>query len=94
MSATSSLPLDKGREAKAGRGLTGLLLVALPILLLAWLIIYPIISAVIGTLVMTTPEGGGTFPRRPTGSSSVTPTACAISASRSGPPPSVALCCY
>ncbi|MVA55028.1 ABC transporter permease [Agrobacterium vitis] len=57
-STTRSLPLDKGRTAKAGHGLTGLLLVALPILLLGWLIIYPIISAVIGTLVVTTPEGG------------------------------------
>jgi putative spermidine/putrescine transport system permease protein len=35
----------------------GLLLVALPVLLVAWLVIWPIISAVIQTVWVTTPEG-------------------------------------
>ena len=35
----------------------GLLLVAIPVLLVAWLIIWPIISAVVTTLWVTTPEG-------------------------------------
>ena len=37
---------------------TGLLLVAVPVLLVIWLIIWPIISAVIQTVWTTTPEGG------------------------------------
>ena len=36
----------------------GLLLVATPVLLVAWLVIWPIISAVIQTVWVTTPEGG------------------------------------
>ncbi len=35
----------------------GLLLVALPVLLVAWLVIWPIISAVVQTVWVTTPEG-------------------------------------
>ncbi|KKC32012.1 ABC transporter permease [Devosia psychrophila] len=36
----------------------GLLLVATPVLLVAWLVIWPIISAVIQTAFVTTPDGG------------------------------------
>ena len=40
---------------------TGLLLVAVPVLLVIWLIIWPIISAVIQTVWTTTPEGDSSF---------------------------------
>ena len=43
---------------KTGRGLIGLLLVAVPVLLIAWMVIYPIISAVIETFWR--PNDGGT----------------------------------
>jgi len=46
-----------GTPKKSG-GLIGLLLVALPVLLIAWMVIYPIISAVITTLWR--PNDGGT----------------------------------
>lgn len=39
----------------------GLLLVAVPVLLVLWLIIWPIISAIIQTLWVPTPEGGRTL---------------------------------
>lgn len=48
----------KTRKTAAETGLIGLSLVALPILLLAWLIIYPIFSAIAGTLIATGPDGG------------------------------------
>ena len=41
-----------------GRGLIGLLLVAIPVVLVAWMVIYPIISAVVTTLWM--PDANGT----------------------------------
>jgi putative spermidine/putrescine transport system permease protein len=41
----------------AGRGLIGLLLVAIPVLLVAWMIIWPIIVAFIDTLHVSTPAG-------------------------------------
>ncbi len=43
---------------KPGRGLTGLLLVAIPVFLVGWMIIWPIISA-IGRTVWLPNEGGG-----------------------------------
>jgi putative spermidine/putrescine transport system permease protein len=46
-----------GTPGKSG-GLIGLLLVAVPVLLIAWMVIYPIISAVITT--MWRPNDGGT----------------------------------
>src|SRR5690606_28606454 len=39
----------------------GLLLVAAPVILVVWLVIWPIVSAVIQTLWLPTPEGGRTF---------------------------------
>ncbi|WP_171060542.1 ABC transporter permease [Poseidonocella sp. HB161398] len=45
------------RAAPRGGGLTGLLLVFLPVGLLAWLILYPILRAVIRTLVVQTGTG-------------------------------------
>ena len=42
-----------------GRGLIGLLLVAVPVLLIAWMVIYPIISAVIETLWRPNEAGTG-----------------------------------
>lgn len=47
-------------EKKRGRPI-GLLLVAAPVLLVVWLVIWPIISAVIQTLWFVTPEGGHTI---------------------------------
>ena len=43
---------------KQGRGLIGLLLVAVPVFLVCWMIIWPIISAVIRTVWLPN-EGGG-----------------------------------
>ena len=43
-------PIDRGSSI-------GLLLVALPVLLLAWLIVYPIFSAVVGTIFVRGPDG-------------------------------------
>ncbi|OEO28323.1 spermidine/putrescine ABC transporter permease [Devosia insulae DS-56] len=43
---------------KPGRGLTGLLLVAIPVLLVCWMVIWPIISAIGRTLWL--PNDGGT----------------------------------
>ncbi len=40
----------RSRDAGESRGLTGLLLVAVPVLLVAWLIIWPIISAILRTV--------------------------------------------
>ncbi|SMC49901.1 ABC-type spermidine/putrescine transport system, permease component I [Rhizobium sp. RU36D] len=45
----------------SGRGLVGLLLVALPVSLVGWLVIWPIISAVIRTVWRTSPEGSAGF---------------------------------
>jgi putative spermidine/putrescine transport system permease protein len=40
------------------RGLLGLLLVAIPVLLVGWLIVWPIVVAIFDTLHVDTPEGG------------------------------------
>lgn len=44
-----------------GKRPIGLLLVAVPVLLVLWLIIWPIISAVIQTIWLPTPDGGRAF---------------------------------
>ena len=49
--------LSGSRARPDGRGLTGLLLVAVPVLLLAWLILYPILAALVGTLFVETGSG-------------------------------------
>ena len=52
-------PAREGAPAKSAS--TGLLLVALPVLLLGWLIVYPIISAVIGTIFVRQADGSSQF---------------------------------
>ncbi|WP_223217150.1 ABC transporter permease [Rhizobium cauense] len=55
-------PLPARRSVSASRaGWVGLPLVALPVLLLAWLIIYPILSAVTSTLLVARPDGSSTL---------------------------------
>lgn len=49
-----------GTKKKSG-GLIGLLLVAIPVLLIAWMIIFPIISAVITTFWRPDATGGSSF---------------------------------
>jgi ABC-type spermidine/putrescine transport system permease subunit I len=44
-----------------GRGLVGLLLVALPVVLIGWMVIYPIISAVVTTLWQPDANGAPAF---------------------------------
>jgi len=48
-------------RAPAKSASAGLLLVALPILLLGWLIVYPIISAVMGTIFVRQADGSSQF---------------------------------
>ncbi|NKN38754.1 ABC transporter permease subunit [Agrobacterium sp. a22-2] len=55
------LPSRSDRSRASRRGLSGLLLVAVPVLLLGWLIIYPIFSAVFSTLFTTVPGQGVQF---------------------------------
>ncbi|RUM00383.1 ABC transporter permease [Rhizobium chutanense] len=57
MSADAA-PAAMGRHRTINRGSAiGLLLVALPVFLLAWLIIFPIFSAVVGTIFVRGPDG-------------------------------------
>ena len=56
--------IDAGQPVLAAaerRRPIGLLLVAVPVLLVLWLIIWPIVSAIIQTLWVRTPEGGSAF---------------------------------
>jgi len=46
---------------KPGRGLTGLLLVAIPVFLVGWMIIWPIISAIGRTIWLPDDSGGRSF---------------------------------
>mgnify|MGYP002131112747 CR=1 FL=1 len=46
---------------KPGRGLTGLLLVAIPVLLVCWMVIWPIISAIVRTLWIKNADGSFGF---------------------------------
>ena len=73
----------------ARRWPVGLLLVAPPVLLVCWMVIWPIISAITRTLWLPLRRrAAGTSPPRPTPSSSPTATASTTSPSRSGPPAS------
>ncbi len=54
-------PLARVRAPAGTAGSVGLLLVALPVFLLGWLIVYPIISAVIGTIFVSRPDGTTAF---------------------------------
>ncbi|MCO5732956.1 ABC transporter permease [Rhizobium sp. SSA_523] len=46
-----------GSDAATGRRLRGLLLVAIPVFLVGWLILYPILSAIVSTLFVAGPDG-------------------------------------
>lgn len=46
---------------KPGRGLTGLLLVAIPVFLVGWMVIWPIISAIWRTIWVENDSGGSSF---------------------------------
>ena len=48
-------------KSSSGRGLFGLLLVAIPVSLVGWLVIWPIISAVLATVWRRSPEGESGF---------------------------------
>jgi len=47
--------------AKQGRGLIGLLLVAIPVFLVCWMVIWPIISAIVRTVWLPNEGGGHSF---------------------------------
>ncbi|MFP5076143.1 ABC transporter permease [Rhizobium sp. YIM 134829] len=49
--------MQDASRAQSGRGLVGLLLVALPVLLVAWLVIWPIVHAVLTTLWRPAADG-------------------------------------
>ena len=55
--ATSDISASKALS----RGLIGLLLVAAPVVLMLWLVIWPILSAIVGTIWIDTPDGGHAF---------------------------------
>ncbi|MBX4996311.1 ABC-type spermidine/putrescine transport system permease subunit I [Rhizobium binae] len=57
MSADTALAAPRGHQFINRGSSIGLLLVALPVLLLAWLIVYPIFSAVVGTIFVRGPDG-------------------------------------
>ncbi|MGO7213194.1 ABC transporter permease [Rhizobium ruizarguesonis] len=60
--ATDTAPAVLRRPRSINRGSSiGLLLVALPVLLLAWLIVFPIFSAVVGTIFVRGPDGATEF---------------------------------
>jgi ABC-type spermidine/putrescine transport system permease subunit I len=48
-------------SANRSRGLAGLLLVAIPVLLIAWMVIYPIVSAVVTTVWLPNEGSGHSF---------------------------------
>ncbi|MFA1624009.1 ABC transporter permease [Rhizobium mongolense] len=57
-----ALPLlARWRTPAATNASAGLLLVAVPVLLLGWLIVYPIIAAVVGTVFLRQPDGANVF---------------------------------
>ncbi|EJC83884.1 ABC-type spermidine/putrescine transport system, permease component I [Rhizobium leguminosarum bv. trifolii WSM2297] len=61
MSADTALAAPR-RHHSIDRGSSiGLLLVALPVFLLAWLIVFPIFSAVVGTIFVRGPDGATEF---------------------------------
>lgn len=57
MADTAMSSAARGSEPAIGRGLKGLLLVAIPVFLVGWLIIYPIIAAILSTLFVAGPDG-------------------------------------
>ncbi len=57
MADTAMSSAAGGSEPAIGRGLKGLLLVAIPVFLVGWLIIYPIIAAILSTLFVAGPDG-------------------------------------
>ncbi|WP_432443274.1 ABC transporter permease [Neorhizobium galegae] len=57
MAQTAPHAAHGGSQPAQGRGLFGLLLVAIPVLLVGWLIIYPILAAIVSTLWIETPQG-------------------------------------
>ncbi|MBB4237279.1 ABC transporter permease [Rhizobium esperanzae] len=57
---TAPAALPRHRSINRGSAI-GLLLVALPVFLLAWLIIFPIFSAVVGTIFVRSPDGAREF---------------------------------
>ncbi|MBY3300550.1 ABC transporter permease subunit, partial [Rhizobium laguerreae] len=60
--STDTAPAVLRRHRSINRGSSiGLLLVALPVLLLAWLIVFPIFSAVVGTIFVRGPDGATEF---------------------------------
>lgn len=60
--STDTAPAVLRRHRSINRGSSiGLLLVALPVFLLAWLIIFPIFSAVVGTIFVRGPDGAAEF---------------------------------
>lgn len=60
--STDTAPAVLRRHRSINRGSSiGLLLVALPVLLLAWLIVFPIFSAVVGTIFVRGPDGAMEF---------------------------------
>ncbi|UVD59658.1 ABC transporter permease subunit (plasmid) [Rhizobium sp. Pop5] len=60
--STDTAPAVLRRHRSINRGSSiGLLLVALPVFLLAWLIIFPIFSAVVGTIFVRGPDGATEF---------------------------------
>lgn len=57
MADTATASATGGSEPAIGRGLKGLLLVAIPVFLVGWLIIYPIIAAIVSTLFVEATDG-------------------------------------
>jgi putative spermidine/putrescine transport system permease protein len=57
MAHTAQNSAKSGTQPARGRGLFGLLLVAAPVLLVGWLIIYPILAAIVSTLWIETQQG-------------------------------------
>lgn len=55
----TSLPANDIVGDKQGRRLTGLLLVAIPVFLVCWMVIWPILSAIVRTIWLPDAEAGG-----------------------------------
>jgi putative spermidine/putrescine transport system permease protein len=51
-------PLARATGKTKGSGLLGLLLVAMPVLLMVWLVLWPIVSAIVGTFWIGGADGG------------------------------------
>ncbi len=55
----TTLPANDVVGDKQGRRLTGLLLVAIPVFLVCWMVIWPILSAIVRTIWLPDAEAGG-----------------------------------